>query len=298
MDPLPSTLVIAGPTASGKSALAIEAALRLDGEVISADSRQVYRGMDLGTGKITPEEQKGVPHHLLDVAHPEEEYNAAHFLRDAKQAEADIRHRGKLPILAGGTGFWIQAFLEGRIFPEVAPNRGLRTKLESLSTQALFKRLRALDPERAAGIDSQNKVRLVRALEVAAALGRVPRLSPVDMEKLNAHYRIIALDPDRKFLHRKILRRLEERLEAGMLDEVKGLLASGVPQERLEAFGLEYRFLARHLSGELSETEMKSGLAAAIRQYARRQLTWLRRMERQGWKIEWYKTSEEALAAL
>ncbi len=292
------TLVIAGPTASGKSALAVEAALRLGGEVISADSRQVYRGMDIGTGKITRAEQRGVPHFLLDVADPLEDYNAAHFLRDAAETETDIVGRGKLPIIAGGTGFWIQSLLEGRTFPEVAPNPALREELRRLTSEELLERLKTVDPARAASIDAHNNVRLIRSLEVAGALGRVPRLSKVDMEERNGRYRIMALDPDRRLLHEKIFRRLEERLEAGMIDEVERLLQSGVTHERLQSFGLEYRFLSRFLLHELSETQMKSGLAAAIRQYARRQLTWLRRMERQGWKIEWYTSSEEALAAL
>ncbi|MEX0918259.1 MAG: tRNA (adenosine(37)-N6)-dimethylallyltransferase MiaA [Candidatus Paceibacterota bacterium] len=267
-------IVIVGPTASGKTGLAIELAKRFDGEVISADSRQVYRGLDIGTAKVTEEEMDGVPHHLLDIADVEDVYTAADFKRDAERAIADIAERDKLPIIAGGTFFYIDALLGTAQLPEVEPDPELRTELETKSPEALFAALRTLDPERAAAIDPHNKRRLVRALEVVRTLGTVPVL-----KQLSDHYDVlmIGIGVDMETHGDVTKKRLLARFDQGLVGEVEGLLARGVPHERLEGLGLEYRYVSRYLRNEVSYDEMVDELAIKIRQYAKRQLSWLKR---------------------
>lgn len=176
----PKIIAIVGPTASGKTALSIFLAKAHDGEVISADSRQVYRGLDLGTGKVTAEEMNGIPHHLLDVADPKERFSVSDFQKLGRAAIEDILSRGKLPIICGGTGLYVDTLLNNTALPEVPPNEELRKELEQLPTEKLFTRLEGLDPERAADIDRHNPVRLVRAIEVAEALGKVPKAKTSD----------------------------------------------------------------------------------------------------------------------
>lgn len=286
------TIVIMGPTASGKSDLAILLAQKYNGEIISADSRQVYRGMDIGSGKVSPDEQALVPHHLLDVASPKRTYNVTHFVRDAKRAIADIRKRGKTPIICGGTGFWIQALIEDQPFPAVKPNLVLRKKLDQLSTEELFNQLKAKDPKRAETIDAQNKVRLIRALEICASLGTVPALPKSYQLKSNSYF-IIALSPDQEVLYKNIAVRLEKRLEQGMVAEVEKLRADGLSWKRLESFGLEYKYVALLLQEKITLDEMKERLEFEIRHYAKRQLTWLRRFEKSH-PLHWVTTPSEA----
>ena len=314
-------IVVVGPTASGKSDYAIRLAHERGGEIISADSRQVYRGMDVGTGKIPRDAEptthnlqpttgprqteipsdklsvvsgtlyvsSGIRHHLLDVASPKRSYNVTHFLRDAKAAIADIRKRGKVPIICGGTNFWIEALVFGTEFPEVKPNAELRKKLEKMKTEKLFQMLEAEDPERAASIDPHNKIRLIRALEIIQALGKVPIISEkskVESRKLQ-EYRFIGIEISREQLRENIEIRLEKRLKQGMIEEVESLRKSGISWKRLEAFGLEYRWIARFLQGKITKEEMREKLATDIYHYAKRQMTFLRRMERRGINIEW-----------
>ena len=285
------TIVIMGPTASGKSDLAILLARKYNGEIISADSRQVYRGMDIGTGKVTKDEQALIPHHLLDVASPKRTYNVTHFVRDAKRAIADIQKRGKTPIICGGTGFWIQALIEDSPFPAVKPNLALRKKLEKFSAEELFGQLKKVDLVRAKSIDAQNKVRLIRALEICEALGTVP--VPIS-HKLSANScLIIALNPSQEILYRNISVRLDKRLEQGMVAEVEALRSSGLSWKRLESFGLEYKYVALLLQKKITLDEMKERLEFEIRHYAKRQLTWLRRFEKSH-PLHWVATSAEA----
>ncbi len=299
------TIVIMGPTASGKSDLAILLAEKYDGEIISADSRQVYHGMDIGTGKVPRDTvgrhpglepgsyyySEGIRHHLIDVASPKRTYNVTHFVRDAKRAIADIQKRGKTPIICGGTGFWIQALIEDSPFPAVKPNLALRKKLEKFSTEELFEQLKKTDPVRAKSIDAQNKVRLIRALEICEALGTVP--VPIS-HKLSANsYLIIALNPSQEILHHNISVRLDKRLEQGMVAEVETLRASGLSWKRLESFGLEYKYVALLLQKKITLDEMKERLEFEIRHYAKRQLTWLRRFEKSH-PLHWVATSAEA----
>jgi len=273
-------IVIVGPTASGKSDLAVVVAKWFNGEIVSADSRQVYRGLNIGSGKITKREMKGIPHYLLDVANPKRTFSVAQYQKLANKAIRDIWKRGKVPILTGGTGFYIQAVVDGLALPSVPPNPLLRRELASKSPAELFKLLKQLDPTRARKIDQYNPRRLIRAIEVATALGRVPDLpgTPLDAKIL-----MIGLKPNQVTLKGKIKRRLMARIKQGMLAEVKRLRANDLAWQRLENFGLEYRYLAQYLQGKLSRAEMVKQLESAIYHYAKRQLTWFRRDKRIIW---------------
>ncbi len=286
------TIIITGPTASGKSDLAISLAKKYGGEIISADSRQVYRGMDIGTGKVTKREQRLAPHWLLNVASPKRNYNVTHFVRDAKHAMANIRKRGKTPIICGGTGFWIQALIENSPFPAVKPNLVLRKKLKTYSTENLFKQLQKKDSDRAKNIDPKNKVRLIRALEIISVLGKVPR--PEKISQRPSDCLIFALNPSKEILWGNIASRLEKRLKQGMVAEVRELRASGISWKKLESFGLEYKYIALFLQKKISREEMKERLELEIRHYAKRQLTWLRRFEKTH-PLEWAETKEVVL---
>lgn len=274
-------LVITGPTASGKSDLAVRLAKKFDGEIISADSRQVYKGLDVGTGKITKEEMQGIPHHLLGVADPKERFTASDFVEQAKQAINRIHLINKLPIVVGGTGFYISALAEMTSLPNVAPNPKLRKNLEKKNAEELFEMLKEKDPRRAKSIDPKNKVRLVRALEIVEKLGKVPTQKSADSPY---EFVYIGLKPDDKTLEERIRTRLEKRMP-DMLEEAKRLHSEGLSYERMRELGLEYKFLAMHLEGELSLEEMKEKLYTAIRQYSKRQMTWFKKNE----KIKWFK---------
>lgn len=305
-------IAIIGPTASGKSDLAIALAKKYDGEIISADSRQVYRGMDIGTGKVNRDDaqmskskfqmskkskeeylSEGIVHHLIDVASPRREYNISHFLRDAKKAITDIEKRGKLPIICGGTHFWIQTLLTGQTLPEVKPDKPLRAKLEKKSAEELFRILEEKDPERAETIDAKNKYRLVRALEIIKSLGSVPN-TKYEIQNTKYNPIIIALNPEKEILRERIRLRLEKRFEEGMIEEVLGLRDSGISWKRLEGFGLEYRYIARFLQGKISEEEMEGKLFFEIWHYAKRQLSFIRRWGKQGIRIHWIEKMEDA----
>ena len=273
----PKVLVIVGPTASGKSALAVKLAKRFKGEIISADSRQVYRGMNIGTGKITKKEMGGVPHHLLNVASPKNTFTVAKYKKLAEQAIKKILKRDKLPIIVGGTGFYIQSIVDNVFLPEVPPNKKLRENLEKKSTAELFKILKKYDPKRAKTIDANNPRRLVRAIEIAKSLGQVPSLNKKDSlyEFLQIGIRV-----DLKKLEGKIEKRLLARIKRGMVAEVKKLKNSGLSWQKLDSFGLEYRYIARYLQGQLSKPEMIQQLKTAILKYAKRQMTWFKKDKR------------------
>lgn len=286
-------IVILGPTASGKSDVAIKLAKKFDGEIISADSRQVYRGMNLGTGKVTPEEQKMAVHHIIDVADPNDEFNVSHFKKLAEKKIGDILKRRKLPIVCGGTGFWIQSIVDDVQLPEVKPNKELRNILRNKSAEELFAMLEKLDPQRAENIDAKNKVRLIRAIEICKAIGKVPKtkVQHQNVKKPNAKYDFlqIGIEIEKEILNQKIKKRLESRFDDGMLQEVENLHQSGVSWERLESFGLEYRWLARYLQKKIPLEEMKGKLYFDIIHYAKRQMTWFKRDKR----ILWLKNYPE-----
>lgn len=270
----PKIIVIVGPTASGKTALAIDLALRLNGEIISADSRQIYKELDLGSGKVSAEEMRGVKHHLLDVTDLTQVYTGTNFVCDANSAIGDIVSRGRLPIIAGGTFFYIELLKGTNQSAPVAPNPTLRVKLETLSDEELFENLKQLDQERAERIDRYNRRRLIRSLEIIDALGKVPRLEKADSA---FDWLTIGIKIDKNILSQRIEKRLNERLEEGMVDEVRNLLNSGVTPQRLHDLGLEYRYITEYLENKISYEEMKIILNTKIRQFAKRQHTWLKR---------------------
>ena len=288
-----SLITILGPTATGKTALAAEVAYRLDGEVISADSRQVFRGMDLGTGKDladydisvlrSPFSVFHVPYHLIDICDPAEEYSAYRFLNDFKHAYEDITARGRQPILCGGTGLYIDAVVRRYQLSDAPVDPAYRASLEAFTDEELTARLASYGPLHN-HTDTETRDRLVRALEIqeyaAVHPDRYTRLP--DMQ-----HRIFGIQLDRQEIISRIERRLRARLDEGMTDEVRRLLDSGVPAERLMRFGLEYRHVTRYLLGQCTEDEMFRDLFTDIRRFAKRQMTWFRRMERNGVAIHW-----------
>lgn len=278
-------IVIVGPTASGKSAFAVELARAIDGEVISADSRQVYRGLDIGTGKITKREMRGVRHHLLDICSPKRTFTAHDFAVHAHKAIEDIARRGKVPIVAGGTGFYIDV-LTGRITPSpVAQDKRLRARLERKTTSQLFALLKRRNPARAADIISKNEVnnkhRLIRALEISYG-----RMLPY-MGAPVYDVRWIGIKPDMQKLKKKIRMRLIERLKKGMVAEAKRLHANGLSYKRMNELGLEYRYLALYLQKKISKQRLIEHLSAKIWQYARRQVIYWKRNK----DIQWFTPS-------
>ena len=280
MNPL---IVILGPTASGKSSLSIALAQRFHGEIVSADSRQVYRGLDIGTAKVTPEERALVPHHLLDIADPREVYTAAQFQCDAIVAINDILTRGLQPFLVGGSPHYIQAVVDHLDIPQVPPQPELRAQLETRPLPELLALLEELDPQSATTIDRHNPRRVLRALEVCITSGK-----PFSEQRGIAAplYRclLLGIHWPRQVLYSRIDARVDERMQQGMVQEVQGLLERGVTHERLEALGLEYRFVSRWLRGEFaSEAQMVERLKYAIHDFTRRQLTWFRKDERIVW---------------
>lgn len=272
-------LIITGPTATGKSALAVEIAQKFNGEVISADSRQVYRGLDIGSAKITNKEMQGVPHHLLDVADPNDYFSVADFQKLAQEKIEEIISRGKLPILVGGTGMYIDAVIYDMKFPDVSPNPELRAELEKLSAPELFEKLSQLDPDRAVEIDENNPVRLIRAIEIASALGSVPKL-----ETTHTKYKplFIGLELPKEILQEKISERIVLRIPA-IFDEIKRLLDSGVSPERLDSFGLEYRYGLRYVQGNLTGSEFIETMSVKTWQFAKRQMTWFKKNQNINW---------------
>lgn len=277
-------IVVVGPTASGKTGLSIALARALGGEVVSADSRQVYRGLDIGTGKVTSEEMHGIPHFLIDVVSPEETFTASDFVKRGRAAIDGITARGRVPIIAGGTGFYVDALL-GRIrLSEVPPNLALRERLKNLPLKRLLLKLARLDLQRATTVDQKNRVRLIRAIEIATVLGKVPELP--SEHRYDALILGVSL-PDAE-LKEKIHARLEARLKAGMLDEAKRLHRKGLSYKRMEELGLEYRYMARHLKGVLSYNEMRLELEKEIWKYAKRQKTWFKRNK----DIRWCRPEE------
>lgn len=279
-------LVILGPTASGKSDVAVKLAKKFNGEIISADSRQVYKGMNIGTGKITKKEMRGIPHYLLGIASPKKVFTAGDYGRLAKLAIKKILVKVKLPIICGGTGFYIVSALEENTLAEVPPNPALRKQLEKKSVEELFAELQKLDPERAAVIDPKNPRRLIRAIEIAKAIGRSPA------RNRNEEFNTLKLGVSwpKEQLQKRIHIRLIKRLKNGMIREVERLHKQGVSWKRLDDFGLEYRYISRYLRGLLSKKEMILELEKEIVRYSKRQLTWFRKDK----QVHWLPGKEKA----
>ncbi|MBU6490887.1 tRNA (adenosine(37)-N6)-dimethylallyltransferase MiaA [Patescibacteria group bacterium] len=271
---LTQILCIVGPTASGKSSRAVAEALNRDGEVISVDSRQVYRGLDIGTEKITPEEMRGIPHHLLDILEARENYSAGDFVLDATRLIEEISVRRKLPILVGGTHFYFDALLHG--LPRgMDANPALRQELEKLPTEELYARVRSADARRAGKLDPLNRRRLIRALEIITAKGAVPMRTSNDDTPYEVEWTVI--DPPREELRARIDARLQNALSRGLVEEVRRVREE-VGDVRLNELGLEYRIIGEYLRNERVENSLLPALSAKLWQYARRQKAWLRKL--------------------
>lgn len=280
----PKIIVVLGPTATGKSDFAVRLAKDFNGEIISADSRQVYKGLDIGSGKITKKEMQGIPHYLLDVVSARKTFTVVDFQKRAYRAIEDILSRGKIPIIAGGTAFYIQSIVDGLVFPEVSLDKKLRQKLSKMSLESLQEKLQKLDPERFKEIDQKNKVRLIRAIEIATLNKKVPKL------KKEPQYDAIqiGLRWSQEKLDKRIHDRLLARMKIGMVSEVKKLHESGVSWKRMEELGLEYRYLSRYICSKISKEEMLEQLETKIRQFSKRQMTWWKRDK----NILWFKPTE------
>ena len=284
-------ITILGPTASGKTPVAARLAAEIGGEIISADSRQVYRRMDIGTGKDLADynvDGHQIPYHLIDICEPGTKYNLFEYQQDFFDAYEDIRSRGAVPILCGGTGLYIEAVLKGYKLSPVPQNQQLRDELEGKSLEELTQMLSELKQKNGSNMHNTTDVdscqRAIRAIEIETYNLQNPmpkrELPPVDSL-------IIGIDIDRELRREKISRRLKTRLDEGMVDEVKALLDEGIPADDLIYYGLEYKFLTEYLTGQLSYDEMFARLEIAIHQFAKRQMTWFRGMERRGFTIHW-----------
>lgn len=305
-------IVVLGPTASGKTRFAVRLAREIDGEIISADSRQVYRGMDIGTGKDLGDylysdpltgEEKSLPCHLVDIVDAGVKYDLFRYQRDFAKAYWDVVNRGKTPILCGGSGLYIEAVTRGYQLQEVPPDPELRKELEELPTETLIAKLTSLrTPHNTTDFDSRK--RLIRALEIALYQSQNSEMPPLGgggaesgegatygdcpLPKFaEGEVRYIGIYVSREERNARIDRRLHQRLGEGLVEEVEKLLKSGIAAEDLIYYGLEYKFVTLYLTGEISYEEMESRLAIAIHQFAKRQMTWFRGMERRGIKIEW-----------
>ncbi|MDE1970145.1 MAG: tRNA (adenosine(37)-N6)-dimethylallyltransferase MiaA [Patescibacteria group bacterium] len=289
----PCIIAVVGPTASGKSDCAVEIARHVHGEVISADSRQVYRLMNIGTGKITSREMKGVPHHLLDVASPRRQFTVMQYQKQAENAIREIMKRGNTPIFCGGTGLYIDAVLEGWEFPRSAINHRLRKTLEKKSITELFGLLQKLDPAFAHHVDSNNPRRIIRAIEIITETHQPIR--PLQKHPIPYPVIIVGIFPGFEMLRKKIRKRLAMRLTQGMIEEIQALHATqGISWKRLESFGLEYKHVAFFLQEKCTYENMQQSLESAILHYAKRQMTWFRRKK----NIIWFQTPHDACVGI
>ncbi len=266
-------VVIAGPTASGKSARALRLAHKIGGEIVSADSRQIYKGLNIGTAKPTKRERRSVHHHCIDLASPKKTYTVNEYQKEALSAIKKILAKFKVPIIVGGTGFYIDAILYDTAFPKVSPNQSLRASLGGRTPKSLFEMLKKLDPARAKNIDSKNPRRLIRAIEIAKALGSVPAL--VKTPRFDA--KIILLNPPKAKLQKNIARRTNAMLRAGLLDEVRKLVRTSIPRARILELGFEYKYPLLYLEHQISKDEMITKINTENWRYAKRQMTWFKK---------------------
>ena len=293
-------ITILGPTATGKTRLAARLAAKINGEVISADSRQVYKGMDIGTGKDLDDyivNGKPVPYHLVDIVEPGYEYNVFEFIRDFTKAFHHIINKDKIPVLCGGTGLYLDAVLSGYKMKQVPENKELRGKLENLSHEEQIRKLKQYGPLHNT-TDITDRSRTVRAIEIREYEKNNPEkiVELPNTESVNFGIRF-----DRAVIRERITARLKKRLDEGMTDEVQKLLKSGLTPEQLTFYGLEYRYVTQYVTGEISYDEMFRLLNTAIHQFAKRQMTWFRRMEKKGVMIHWINgelSDEEKTAAV
>jgi len=282
-------LAIVGPTASGKTGLSIELAKRYSGEVISADSRQVYRELNIGTEKVTKKEMQGVPHYCIDIASPRRSFSVEQWRRHAVQAIKTIQQHNHLPIIAGGTGFYVDSLIYNHSFPSVKPNVNLRNKLKTKTTEELFATLKQLDPQRARTVEQKNPRRLIRAIEIATTLGKVPEIHKKQSDFTTLW---IGIFPGLTTLEERIQNRFDSTICRGLVAETKRLREElGLSWSRINELGLEYRIVAQYIRKEITKEEMREKNFRELRRYAKRQMTWLKRNT----EIQWYNSKEEVL---
>ena len=277
-------VVIVGQTASGKSDLAVELALAFDGEVISADSRQVYKGLDIGTGKITKKEMRGIPHYLLDVVEVDKQFSVVDFKKEAEHVIQRILQKGRLPIVAGGTGFYIQSLVDNLVFPDVPPNSELQHTLEQKSTNELIEVLAKYDVNVPLHINNKNKRKIIRAIEIASSGNGITKL-----QKAPAQYDFlqIGIRVDKAMLRQKIEKRNTHMLDVGLTDEVQTLRNNGMTQAKIQELGFEYSYVLQYLEGKIQKDEMLYRMNTKTWQYAKRQETWFKRDTR----IQWFDST-------
>jgi len=284
-------IVILGPTAAGKTKLAVELAKQLGGEIISADSMQVYRGMDIGTAKPTMEERQGVPHHLIDVRDPDQEWTVSDFVEQTNQLTDQLAAWGKAPIIVGGTGLYLWSLLEGFAFPLSPADKELRARLELESTSILYSRLSTIDPPAAAKIHANDKKRIIRALEVYELTGqpisKLQELRTSNVEHRTSKYLLIGLDPPREELYKNINKRVDTMLEKGLVEEVKGLREKGYGKDIFSMQALGYKEVFEYLDGHWTLDFLTAELKKRTRHFARRQMTWFRRFK----EVKWFPPS-------
>ena len=282
-------IVITGPTASGKTSLASKLAYDIDSEIISADSRQIYKGMDIGTGKDLDDyvvNKKSIPYYLIDILDPKQNYSVYDFQKDFYNAYLKIRLKNKVPILCGGTGLYIESILLNYdLSTKPAPDQNLRASLINLNKDDLLKYLYTITTEQQrSGLLLETKKQIIRNIEILKSSSDSIGFK---MNPMNDNAIVFATNVDREVLREKIKKRLIDRINEGMIDEVKGLIKNGLPIERLDYFGLEYKFIAQYLKNEISKELLITSLTTAIRKFAKRQRTWFRRMEKRGVNINW-----------
>jgi len=289
-------IVITGPTATGKTSLAAQLAYDIDSEIISADSRQVYKGMDIGTGKDLNEyviNNKSINYHLIDILDPMKDYSVYDFQKDFYEAYNDIQSKNKIPILCGGTGLYVEStLLKYDLSSKPPPNKELRIKLDKLDKKELLNQINLITtPKDRENILLETRKQIIRNIEVIKSEARD---SGFKLQPMNDSALVFGLKVETQQLRKKIKRRLIERIDEGMIDEVEKLVNDGLPPERLDYFGLEYKFIGKFLKSELTKDEFISGLTTSIRKFAKRQRTWFRRMEKRGVKINWIEPDNYA----
>ena len=283
-------IVILGPTATGKTKLAVKIANEINGEIISADSRQVYKGMDIGTGKDLHEyiiNKKKIPYHLIDIMSPQRNYNVFHFQKDTKKIILELSQKGKIPILCGGTGLYLKAILMNFHLPAVEPDEKLRINLEDLSLKELIKKLNSISDDNTVKHLIDTKRRVIRAIEIEMNKKSNKTSQHHSIEFKFNNPLVIGIEFPRKVIREKITKRLHERLNEGMIEEVKTLINNGISHSKLESFGLEYRYISLYLQEKIPKEEMIGKLNIAIHQFSKRQMTFFRNIEKNGIKINW-----------
>jgi len=307
MEPGRKIIIILGPTASGKSALAVKIAKKIGGEIISADSRQVYSELNIGSGKVDGRwenehkcstsnveqnnkvfKYKNVPHYCIDIVSPKKIFTVVDFKKCADKAIEKIFAKNKTPIIVGGTGLYIQAVADNIVLPEVKPDWKLRKQLEKKTTEEMFRMLKKLDPRRAENIDAKNPRRLIRAIEIAKKLGKVPKISKISNLKSKIFFQIGIKLPD-NVLRKNIEKRIKKMLKDGLVAETKKLKGSGLSWKRIYEFGFEYKYPAMFLQGKIDKKEMLAKMLIENRQYAKRQMTWFKKDKR----IKWISKKEQ-----